>query len=279
MSIGNLTSATNYFPQYQSGRASAASRNAVQGLSASQSAASTGADQVTVTNAARSLQAQDASGTQSGSSSVVQEEQLLTTLTDKSLAALGIISAADESGTQITFNSVSYNVSASASVTQQSHQSSGQAYGASNPPSAGSQSSAQFSSAQDATFIGEGHIVTADGRSFEFQIELQLDQSATAAGTGNTTSAASASGAGSSRLPQQQSMISNVAGANPEANLSVGNTGVLTSNPVDSQASQSSTSPIAINWDAILKQTKTLFDLLDSLATPGLAPAAAPPVS
>jgi hypothetical protein len=272
MSIGNLTSATNYFPQYQSGRASAASRNAVQGLSASQSAASTGADQVTVTNAARSLQAQDASGTQSGSSSVVQEEQLLTTLTDKSLAALGIISAADESGTQITFNSVSYNVSASASVTQQSHQSSGQAYGASNPPSAGSQSSAQFSSAQDATFI-------ADGRSFEFQIELQLDQSATAAGTGNTTSAASASGAGSSRLPQQQSMISNVAGANPEANLSVGNTGVLTSNPVDSQASQSSTSPIAINWDAILKQTKTLFDLLDSLATPGLAPAAAPPVS
>jgi hypothetical protein len=258
-SVNNLSSAATYPPQYQAGRPGGANYTALQGINASQPAASTDSDQVSLSNAARALQAQDANAgsAQSGSPDMTQEEQLLTSLTDKSLAALGIVSASNESSTQVTFDSVSYNVSSSASTSQQTQQSGVQGQ------AGGGQSSTQFSNTQNATFTGEGHIVTADGQDFEFQIELQLnqsDQGAIAGGTGNTESAAATAGVGP--FQQQTSGASGAASANLQADSSTGHLG-------DSQTTQPNTSTPTINWDAILKQTQTLFDLLDSLAAPG----------
>lgn len=282
MPVDSLTSATNSAAQYQLGMVGAARGNALQEPSASRSATSVNPDQATSSHAARAQYAQYAGavGVQSASPDIVQEEQLLTTLTDNSLAALGIVSAAGESGTRVTFDSVSYNVlsSTSVSVSQPTQQSNPQVQNGGILSSESSPSSTQLSNVQDATFTGEGHVVTADGRNFEFQIELQVGQSQQGSsniGGSNAESAPSASCSGNIPLRQhratdlanrsldaagQISAASNSGGANPQSNsrLDLG----------EGQASQSGTSPTAINWDAILNQTKTLFDLLESLGSP-----------
>ncbi|MBV8665550.1 MAG: hypothetical protein JO269_03610 [Burkholderiaceae bacterium] len=134
--------------------------------------AANSADQVTLSNAGLS-QAQNegqnggsvagsgnpASALTSLSPDFTQEQQLLTTLADKALAAAGVISPADEANTQVNFNSLSYDVGASISLSQS---------GNGDP---------QVSAEQDATFVGQGDIVTASGQEYAFKIEYQVGQS------------------------------------------------------------------------------------------------------
>lgn len=294
MHLDNLGGIGNYFSPYRSGSSGA---NAVSGASAGTAVKAGAPDAnsainsqpVSLSDAAQALRTQDTgnskSGTQSGQNSAdfAQEQQVLTTLTDKSLAALGIISPADEASTKISFDSLSYQVSSSttAAVAQQ-----------------GQRSSAQLGSTQDASFIGEGHIVTANGAQYTFQVELQLNQSVQAAataesGNANTTATANANAGtnevGSAGVSQPSNLLaqlvnamgqasgnSNALGANLPNNFINQNSAVSTLNPSTGLAAQPATPSNRVNWDAILKETASLFDLLDSLAAPGKAAIGAP---
>lgn len=283
MYLDKLGGIGNYFSPYRSGSSGA---NAVSGASAGtaveagapNSNSTINSQPVSLSDAAQALRTQDTgnsgSSTQSGKNSAdfAQEQQLLTTLTDKSLAALGIISPADEASTKISFDSLSYQVSSSATaaVAQQ-----------------GQRSSAQLGSTQDATFIGEGHIVTANGTQYTFQVELQLDQKVQAAaaaesGNANTTANANAGNVGSDGVSQPSNLLaqlvnamgqasgnSNTFGVNSQNNFLNENSAVATLNPSTGLAAQPAASSSGVNWDAVLKQTANLFDLLDSLAAPG----------
>jgi hypothetical protein len=171
-----------------------------------------------------------------GSSDFDQEAQYLGGVADASLVALGIITPDQQSGTQITFNSLSYNVSSSASagVSQQN----GQAIAA-------------YSSEQQAEFVGQGQITTADGRTFDFQIEVDLDQSQQAEAVGSAGASGDTQSASNPSALAANSASSGVAG--DAANAS------------SSAAPSSSSSGGLINWDEILKESKGLFDLLASL--------------
>jgi len=258
MYLDNLSGIGKYSSPYWIGQSSA-SASAGKGANAvSSSNSSNGSpDQVSLSNAALALQAQNsASSSQSGagSSNFAQEQQLLTTLADKSLAALGITSTADEAATQVSFDSLSYQVTstATASFAEQ-----------------GQQSSALLGSAQDATFAGEGTIVTPDGTQYTFQIALQLDQSGQIAATtgGDNSNAGAGTNAVNTATQQQPSnLLAQLVNAIGPSSA--------TSNTPGAQAGQSATSSTGINWDAILKQTASLFDLLDSMATPPTTPIA-----
>ncbi|HSY26657.1 MAG TPA: hypothetical protein VK832_04065 [Burkholderiaceae bacterium] len=294
MVLNNLSGAGNYYSHHYSpsglGKSSAANANPVSGGSASPTATASPltANPVTLSNAAQALQGQNSDA--AGSSDFAQEQQLLTTLTDKSLAALGIVSTADEASTQISFSSLSYDVSSSttASINQQ-----------------GQQSSVQASNTQEATLIGQGEITTADGTQYAFQVELQVDQGVQATATsdsGNTNAAsntnantntganatgtstntsASTNAPDSTASSQQPSNLlaqlvnaleqlggsSGTSGTNSSNNFLTGNNDTSASNSGAGQSAQS-TSSSGINWSAIQKQTASLFDLLDSLATP-----------
>jgi hypothetical protein len=310
MHVHQLNGSGNYWSPSQWGKIG------VPGQASSnteQAPASINPDQVSLSDAARALQAQggtngsggstdDAGGPTgtSGTSALsptlspdfTQEEQLLTSLADKSLAALGIISPADEAGTQVSFDALSYDVSSSASVSLQSQQA-----GTAGGTSSGAQASLQFGTAQEATLTGEGHIVTADGRDFTFQIELQVgesEQGSIAAGTPLATAndAGSDSGAVSGAtapttsdlatqlldalLSPSASAAGNTDSTNSAAGLAANSDLGSTTNTGSATGTDlaPSTGP-TINWDAILKQSKALFDLLDSLAGPSLSPSAA----
>jgi hypothetical protein len=246
----------NYLPYSSAGIGAS---NANRGAAAGQSTGAASSDQVSLSPAALALQTSGANagtsaGSQSTSPDIAQEEQLLTTLADKSMAALGIITPAEESGTQVTFDSVSYNVSSSESVSEQSQQA-----GASG--SGGAQTSTQFSATQAATFTGEGEIVTANGQDFKFQIQLQLGQSEQ--GTVGTAATGAATGTASSSPASTSS-------SDPLSQLLDGLQSSPTSNNANSAGGNVSnaapTSSTGINWDAILQQSESLFNLLDSLA-------------
>lgn len=195
-------------------------------------------DQVSLSDASRMLAAlgggADASGNtasssdnSAGSSDFAQEASYLGGIADASLVALGIITPDQQSSTQVSFDSLSYQVSSSVAA----------GYSQQN-----GQTVAEYGSEQQAQFVGQGHITTADGRTFDFQIEVDLDQSqrVEAASGGNSSGNAPA----------------NVqSGADPAAAASRAATGAA--------SSQSPLDPI--NWDAILKQSKSLIDLLESI--------------
>jgi hypothetical protein len=296
MVLNNVSGAGNYYSPHYSpsglGKASAVNANPASGSSASTTASPTlSANPVTLSNAAQALQGQN--GDSAGSTDFAQEQQLLTTLTDKSLAALGIVSTADEANTQISFSSLSYDVSSSAtaSVSQQ-----------------GQQSSAQIGDTQDATLVGQGEITTADGTQYAFQIELQVGDSEQASATSdsgnanastntNTNTSASpstnansgtnaAASAVSSQQPSnllaqlvnalsQSGSSSSASGSNASNNFLTGNNGASAPTSGTSQSGQSASPSSGINWNAILNQTASLFDLLDSMATSSQTPASA----
>ena len=295
MYLDNLFGASSYLSPYQWGTSPTANANTINSANAAPVisaqaptpvGASNNTDQVSLSSAAQALQAQNATaaGSQSGATTdFTQEQQMLTTLTDKSLAALGIISTADEANTQISFNSLSYQVSSSAAaaVGQQ-----------------GQQTIAALGASQDATFDGQGTIVTPDGTHYTFQISLELDQSAVAASTsgasGTTSDASDTSNSGADAVGSNN--VGNTAQQQPSNLLAqlVNAIGFPSASPITSPtnssslqnsqsdsstgsanglgASGSSTSASSgINWDAILKQTASLFDLLDSLIAPTAA--------
>ena len=291
MVLNNVSGAGNYYSPHYSpsglGKASAVNANPASGSSASTTASPTlSANPVTLSNAAQALQGQN--GDSAGSTDFAQEQQLLTTLTDKSLAALGIVSTADEANTQISFSSLSYDVSSSAtaSISQQ-----------------GQQSSAQIGSTQDATLIGQGEITTPDGTQYAFQIELQVGDSEQASATsdsGNANASTNTSAspstnpstdtntgtnatAVSSQQPSnllaqlvnalsQSGSSSSASGSNASNNFLTGNNGASAPTSGTSQSGQSASPSSGINWNAILNQTASLFDLLDSMATSSQAP-------
>jgi hypothetical protein len=290
MYLDNLFGASSYLSPYQWGASTSANANAINSADTAPvisaqaptavGAANLNSDQVNLSNAARALQTQNggSANPQAGApTDFSQEQQMLTALTDKSLAALGIISPADEANTKISFDSLSYQVSSSAtaSIGQQ-----------------GQQTTAAVAAEQDASFDGQGTIVTPDGKHYTFQISLELDQSAQAASTvgnnaNNSNPSANAGGAagalgGSTTVDnttQQQpsNLLAQLVNAIGVPSASVANSSdPQNSNPnspagnangLALQADQSGSST-GINWDAIIKQTASLFDLLDSLAIP-----------
>ncbi|HEX8957663.1 MAG TPA: hypothetical protein VF798_15390, partial [Burkholderiaceae bacterium] len=139
-----------------------------------------------------------------------------------------------QSGTQISFDSLSYQVSSSASagISRQS-----------------GQTVAEYGSDQQAEFVGQGHITTADGRTFDFQIEVDLEQSRQAETAGNIGA------------------LGNAPAPSPSDNAA-SNT---------ASAAQSSSDPI--NWDEILKQSKGLIDLLESIGKVAQADSTANPAA
>jgi hypothetical protein len=292
MYLDNLFGASNYLTPYQWGTLPTANGNAGNAAPVIStraptpvSAAKPNSDQVTLSDAAQALQAPNGASTsaQSGASTdFAQEQQMLTTLTDKSLAALGIISTADEANTKISFDSLSYQVSSSAtaSVAQQ-----------------GTQSGAAIGATEDATFTGEGHIVTPDGTQYTFQVSLELDQSAQAAsisdsGSGNSGAGTAGNNSVGSATQQPSNLLAQLVNAlgfsapspgapaatssNPPGKTVNGSANASTQSASPDQSGQSGSSTIGINWDAILKQTASLFDLLDSINTPAQASAHAP---
>jgi hypothetical protein len=206
--------------------------------------------QVSLSDAARALSAfndANTSGTTdsssgnggsdaSGSSDFNQEAAYLGGVADASLVAMGIITPDQQAGTQITFDSLSYNVSSSASagISQQN----GQAV-------------AEYGSQQQAEFIGQGHITTADGRTLDFQIEVDLDQS-------QQVEAAT----GSDALGNAQSGNDSAALA---ANGTPSTLPATSANASSGIASPTTASAGSINWDEILKESKSLIDLLESI--------------
>jgi len=319
MLVYSPTATSNYSSLYQNSGVGAgyAGAKTASSANANQPSSSASADQVTLSDAARALLAQDsASGSgsnssgssgnssSSGSSDFSQESQLLTTLTDKSLAAMGIVSPSDEANTQITFNSLSYDVSdtSSAGVSQQ-----GQQFGAA------------VGNSEEATMVGEGQIVTSNGTTYDFQIQLQVGQSDAAgvSSSGNTGtdnggfSGLSGLGGLSSSSAASNASVGNsyaaYASSTTEASGSWTNSlqadgigsqivNALAQNSADSANSASgsgsgadgssalgsinysggsSTSSSGIDWNSILKQTQSLFDLLDSVTSlSGLSSAA-----
>jgi hypothetical protein len=170
----------------------------------------------------------------SGSSDFGNEALYLGGMADASLVAMGIITPDQQAGTQITFSSLSYNVtdSESASISQQN-----------------GQTVAAYGSEQQAEFVGQGQITTADGRTFDFQIEVDLDQSQQVEASGNA--------AGSAQ--------SNIDSAALAANAAPPVLPPTSDNGPSSIASPSVASADSINWDQILKQSQSLIDLLDSI--------------
>lgn len=207
--------------------------------------------QVSLSDAARALAAFSGNGANSsgsstsssgsggtdgtGSSDFDQEAQYLGGVADASLVAMGIITPDQQAGTQITFDSLSYNVSSSTSagISQQN-----------------GQTIAQYGSEQQAQFVGQGHITTADGRTFDFQVEVDMDQSqqaeaATSGSLGSAQSGNNQAGFATNSVPSTVPPISQDASS--------------------SLASPTASSPGSINWDEILKESKSLIDLLESI--------------
>ncbi len=268
MSVSPIGAAANYLMPYWQGQSSllGQSQSGSSAYAPTPAAASQTGEPVSLSDAGRALSAQQGAASnggtaEAGSSDFSQEAQLLSGVADKALAAMGIISVADEANTQVSFDALSYQVSSSTSASASVVQS-----------QQGQQLTSQYGQQQEAVLSGEGHIVTADGRSFEFQIQLQLDQSeqisqSSSTGTGNTAgngaNASDASGGLASALPASLAQLfgSNSSGATSSAS------------PSSATAAQNTTGngPDSINWDAILKQSKSLIDLLDSLAGAGQA--------
>ena len=254
MSVSPIGAAANYLMPYWQGQSSllGQSQSGSSTYAPTPAVASQTGDPVSLSDAGRALAAQPATGSnggavQAGSSDFSQEAQFLSGVADKALAAMGIISVADEANTQVSFDALSYQVSSSTSAS-----------GSVSQSPQGQQVTSQYGQQQDAVFAGEGHIVTADGRSFEFQIQLQLDQSeqisqSSSAAAGSAAGASDSSGSLSPVVPASLAQLlgANSAGANPATGASSGAAG---------------SSSDTINWDAILKQSKSLIDLLDSLA-------------
>src|SRR6185437_12924752 len=119
-----------------------------------------------------SAQSTDAAGGNlaSGSTDFSNEALYLGGMADASLIAMGVITPDQQAGTQITFSSLSYNVTdtESASISQQN-----------------GQTTAAYGSEQQAEFVGQGQITTSDGRTFDFQIEVDLDQTQQVESSGN----------------------------------------------------------------------------------------------
>lgn len=272
--LGSIANAANYPTPYRFGQSLGSGyANSVPAPSATSGQnANFGGDQVSLSDAARALSRQNGTqgGTQNGgasppagSSDFSQEAQLLGGVADKALAAMGLISTADEAGAQVSFDSLTYQVSSSVSSSVSASQT-----------QQGSRVTSQFGQQNEAVFAGAGHIVTADGRSFDFQIKLQLDESeqtSQSAGTSSNTP----SGATNSASAPSASLAQLLRGDSPSALGSLfGNVPALASGGDSSSGSagasgtQGGTSGSSglINWDAILKQSKSLIDLLDSLA-------------
>jgi hypothetical protein len=207
--------------------------------------------QVSLSDAARALAAFSGNGANSsgsstsssgsggtdgtGSSDFDQEAQYLGGVADASLVAMGIITPDQQAGTQITFDSLSYNVSSSTSagISQQN-----------------GQTIAQYGSEQQAQFVGQGHITTADGRTFDFQVEVDMDQSqqveaATGGNLGSAQSGNNNAGFATNGVPSAVPPISE--------------------NASSGIASPTTSSVGSINWDEILKDSKSLIDLLESI--------------
>jgi len=182
---------------------------------------------VTLSGAGLALSANDGTST-TGSSDFGQEASYLGGLANASLAALGIITPDQEAGTQITFDSLSYNVSSSASA---------------GVAQSGGQTLAAYGSSQEAQFIGQGEITTADGQTYDFQIEVDMGQSEQVQESGSGD--ASTSGIS---LPWSTNSSSPTPDASPASGAAsgIGSSGL-------------------INWNAILDQSKSLLELLDSM--------------
>jgi hypothetical protein len=277
MSASPIGAVANYLMPYWQGQSSllGQSQSGISSYAPTPAASSQTGDPVSLSDAGRALSAQQStagsSGTvQAGSSDFSQEAQLLGGLADKALAAMGVISVADEANAKVSFDALSYQVSSSTSASVSASQS-----------QQGGQVTAQYGQQQDAVFAGEGHIVTADGRSIEFQIQLQLDQSqqisqsgsTAASNAANTSNAANAANAANATNATDSSgglssLLAQLFGTNSSGNASSANT----SSAGATQATAGSSAD-AINWDAILNQSKSLIDLLDSLAGAGQAAA------
>ena len=177
-----------------------------------------------------------------GTSDFDQEAAYLGGLTDSSLVAMGIITPDQQAGTQITFSSLSYNVSesASASVSQQD-----------------GQTVATLGSEQQAEFVGQGQITTSDGRTYDFEVEVDLDQSQQLAAASGTGAAA-----------QSNVLDDTVPTAGPD-NVPLTAPSVVGNPPTsDASADASSGSFLSgtgLNWNSILDQSQSLLELLDSL--------------
>lgn len=199
--------------------------------------------QVTLSDAARALAAFDGNGPASGgsgSSDFNQEALYLGGITDASLVAMGIITPDQQAGTQITFDSLSYNVSSSASagISEQN----GQAVAA-------------YGSEQQAEFVGQGHITTADGRTFDFQVEVDLDQSRQIEAAGGADALNNAGGDSAALA----------------ANATPPELPPTSSNAPAGIASPNAAAAGSIDWNAILTQSKSLIELLESIGMAGQA--------
>ncbi|MBV8635846.1 MAG: hypothetical protein JO002_15225 [Burkholderiaceae bacterium] len=172
-----------------------------------------------------------------GSPDFSNEALYLGGVADASLVAMGIITPDQQAGTQITFDSLSYNVSSSTSagISQQN-----------------GQTVAAYSSEQQAEFVGQGHITTSDGRTFDFQVEVDLDQS-------QQVEAVGGEGLGSTQSSGDNAALA--ASATPPS------LPPLSSNSSSGIASPSAATAGSINWDEILKQSKSLIDLLEAIGT------------
>jgi len=269
MSVSPIGAAANYLMPYWQGQSSllGQSLSGINSYAPTPAASSQTGDPVSLSDAGRALSAQQSTtgGTvQPGSSDFSQEAQLLGGLADKALAAMGVISVADEANAKVSFDALSYQVSSSTSASLSASQS-----------RQGGQVTAQYGQQQDAVFAGEGHIVTADGRSIEFQIQLQLDQSQQISQSGSTAASDAANTANASNAANAtdssgglSSLLAQLFGNNSGASTSPANTSSNGAAPATAGSSADT-----INWDAILNQSKSLIDLLDTLAGAGQAAA------
>ncbi len=182
----------------------------------------------------------DTSDVNGPASSLIQEGGYLANFADMSLMALGIISPSQ--GSEVSFSSLSYNVSesAAAGVSQQ-----------------GGQSVAAFGAEEQAQFVGQGQI-TANGQTYDFQIEVDVDmsvQAEAATATGGTT--------------QQNNVASSPTNIPLSAPSITGNpsSGASASNGASDNMSGSFAlgSSDLLNWNTILEQSQNLLDLLQSM--------------
>jgi hypothetical protein len=230
------------------------------------------------------------------------EENVLSTLMDKSLEAMNLVPSSEIAGTQINFSGLSYDVSSSVSA----------AVGVQ-----GNQASAALDESQSATLEGEGQIVTPDGTTYNFTVALQVGEDQQVGATtplqgdgsgltglpsgllsglsslGNGSNQATQGGAatpvdatnGSSGsgdtsatslsnylaqlLSEMQQSASQSLATDPNSFLqspAAATSATSSASPSASSASSGSTSAQpTINWDAIQKQTSSLIDMLDAM--------------
>lgn len=174
MRIDNLSNLFNSISQPAfGGAARARDAGPVTPAPAATAPARFGGDQVSLSDAGRTLLKASASanGGQLSGAALEAEKNALTALTEKSLTALGVIKPGQAGSAKITFDSLTYEASSSTTLSA-SRQSLGvNLQGGSLQADS---STVRASREQAASFSGRGTITTADGLELEFEAELQV---------------------------------------------------------------------------------------------------------